>query len=63
MRDNVELIESLWEAFGRGDLDKVAAAVADDAELVFPDSVPWGGSHRGPDGFREAMADIFSRFA
>jgi uncharacterized protein len=63
MRDNVELIESLWDAFGRGDLDTVAAAVSDNAEIVFPDSLPWGGTHVGPDGFRQVLEDITSRFA
>jgi|SRR5436190_579740 uncharacterized protein len=63
MRDNVELIESLWEAFSRADFDTLAAAIADDAVIVFPDSVPWGGSHRGPDGFREALSDLTSRLA
>ena len=61
MRDNVELIESLWEAFSRADVDTLAAAIADDAVVVFPGSVPWGGSYRGPEGFREALSDLTSR--
>ena len=63
MRDNVEVIESLWDAFGRGDLDRVAAGVADDGEIVFPSTVPWGGSYRGPDGFRQVLDELLSRFA
>jgi ketosteroid isomerase-like protein len=62
MRDNVELIESLWEAFGRGDLEKVAAGIADDGEIVFPESVPWGGSYRGPDGLRQVLGNMLSAF-
>ena|SRR5436309_14138061 len=62
MRDNVEMIESLWDAFGRGDLEKVIAAVAETGEVVFPGSVPWGGSYTGPEGFRAAMEDIRGRF-
>src|SRR3954447_9020983 len=62
MRDNVETIESLWDAFGRGDLDKVAAAVAETGEVVFPDSLPWGGVHTGPEGFRAALDQIQSRY-
>ena len=50
MRDNVELIESLWEAFASADIEAFAAAIADDGEIVFPESVPWGGSYRGPEG-------------
>jgi uncharacterized protein len=62
MRDNVEVIESLWDAFGRGDIEKVAGGVADDGEIVFPDSVPWGGSYRGPDGFRDVIDRLLSYF-
>src|SRR5262245_15309588 len=62
MRDNVEMIESMWDAFGRGDLDKVTGAVAETGELVFPDSVPWGGSYTGPEGFRAALEDLRGRF-
>src|ERR671931_428822 len=63
MRDNVEVIESLWDAFGRGDLDRVAAGVAEDGEIVFPPTVPWGGSYRGPDGLRQLLDELLSRFA
>jgi uncharacterized protein len=63
MRDNVELIESLWDAFRRGDLDKVADGVADEGEIVFPESVPWGGTYRGPEGTREAFERLGSYFA
>jgi ketosteroid isomerase-like protein len=61
MRDNVELIESVWEAFSRADVDAAAGAIADEAEIVFPDTVPWGGTYRGPDGFREAVSGMLSR--
>ena len=63
MRDNVEVIESLWDAFARADLDAVAAGIADQGEIVFPDSLPWGGAHRGPERAREVLADVISRFA
>jgi ketosteroid isomerase-like protein len=62
MRDNVEMIESLWDAFSRGDLDKVAAGVAETGEVVFPDNLPWGGVHTGPDGCRAALDQIRSRY-
>ena len=62
MRDNVEFIESLWDAFGRGDLEKVAGGVAAEGEIVFPDSVPWGGTYRGPDGFIEVIERLTSYF-
>jgi ketosteroid isomerase-like protein len=63
MRDNVELIESLWDAFSRGDLEKVAGGVAPQGEIVFPDTVPWGGTYRGPDGFIEVIERLTSYFS
>jgi uncharacterized protein len=63
MRDNVELIESLWDAFGRDDLNALAAAVDDGAEIVFPDSVPWGGTYQGGEGFVSALREIRSNFS
>jgi uncharacterized protein len=62
MRDNVEMIESLWDAFARGDIEKVAAGVADEGEIVFPESVPWGGTYRGPEGAREVFERLGSYF-
>jgi ketosteroid isomerase-like protein len=55
MADNVDVIEKLWEAFMAGDADRVAARFAPDGEIVFPESVPWGGTHQGPDGVSDAM--------
>jgi ketosteroid isomerase-like protein len=63
MRDNVELIESLWDAFARTDLDAVVAGIADEGEIVFPESLPWGGAHRGPERARQVFADVISRFS
>jgi ketosteroid isomerase-like protein len=62
MADNVDVIQGLWDAFGKGDLDKAVAGIADDAEVVFPESLPWGGSHRGPEGFRDALATLVASF-
>src|SRR5436189_149006 len=63
MPDNVELIESLWDDFGRGDLDKVARALADRGEVVFPANLPWGGSYEGPEAFAGVLAEIVGSFA
>jgi ketosteroid isomerase-like protein len=51
MPDNVEVIESLWEAFGRGDAERAAGMFAPSAVIVSPERLPWGGSYEGPDGF------------
>jgi ketosteroid isomerase-like protein len=63
MPDNVELIESLWDAFGRGDLEKVAGGLAEGGEVIFPASLPWGGSYEGPDAFGGVLAEVVGSFA
>jgi uncharacterized protein len=57
MADNVDVIQGIWEAFARGDLDRAATHFADDAVLVAADPLPWGGTHVGPEGFRD-FADL-----
>jgi uncharacterized protein len=62
MRDNVEVIESVWEAFGRGDVDKAASAIADKGEIVSPPTLPWGGTYVGPDGFKDFLVLLTGQF-
>jgi uncharacterized protein len=58
MPDNVEVIESMWEAFGSGDADRAASALAPNAEIVSPQPLPWGGVYEGPEGFVEFLAAL-----
>jgi steroid delta-isomerase-like uncharacterized protein len=59
--DNIAVVRSLFDAFNRGDLDRAAALVSDDFELI---DVPSGETFHGPDGcrrwlgtFRAALPD------
>lgn len=61
-QDNVDVIQSAWDAFGRGDIDKATSVADPSAEFVAPDSLPWGGTYHGPEGFRELLASIVSNF-
>ena len=61
-QDNVGVIEAAWEAFGKGDLDKAVEVAAPEGEITAPDSLPWGGTYVGPDGFRDLLGQIFGRF-
>jgi uncharacterized protein len=61
-QDNVDVIQSAWDAFGRGDIDKATSVADPSAEFVAPESLPWGGTYHGPEGFRELLANIVSNF-
>ena len=47
--ENVQAVQDLYAAFGRGDVAAALAAFTDDAELVFPGPsvIPFAGTHRG----------------
>jgi len=62
MGANADLVRSGWEAFGRGDLDAAVATASDSAEIVVPESLPWGGTYTGPDGFKEMIGKFLSHF-
>ena len=59
--DNIKTITQVYEAFGRGDVATILAAVSDDvdwaAEAASADA-PWYGVRRGPDG----VAAFFTEF-
>jgi ketosteroid isomerase-like protein len=57
--DNVELLRTTYEAFGRGDMTAVMAAFAEDIEWNAPDVLPHGGKARG----RDEVAGFFGRLA
>ncbi len=45
-----QTIESLYEAFGRGDIPFIVKHFAPGASFRQPKSVPWGGDYTGPEG-------------
>ena len=61
-QDNVDVIESAWAAFRRGDIDGVTEMVDPSCELVAPETLPWGGTYVGPDGFRQFFEKISESF-
>ena len=61
-QDNVDVIQTAWDAFGRGDIDKATSVADPNAEFVAPESVPWGGTYHGPEGFRELLSNIVGNF-
>lgn len=64
VEDNVRMIETLFDAFSRGDIASVLASLADDVDWEAPvteqaRSLPWAGRRRG----REQVVDYFRVFA
>ena len=62
MGANADTVRSGWNAFAEGDLDTAVATTSDSAKIVIPDSLPWGGTYTGPDGFKEMIGKFLSNF-
>jgi ketosteroid isomerase-like protein len=60
--DNVKTIQSVYEAFGRGDVATILEVLTDDvdwaSEAADASGAPWYGVHRGRDG----VAGFFEAF-
>jgi ketosteroid isomerase-like protein len=61
-QDNVDVVQGAWDAFGRGDLDAVLEVIAPAAETRVPETLPWGGTYTGPEGFSEFIAKLNENF-
>jgi uncharacterized protein len=62
MGANADTVRSGWDAFAEGDLDTAVATTSDSAKIVIPESLPWGGTYTGPDGFKEMIGKFLSNF-
>ena len=62
MGPNAEIIRKLFDGFVRGDLDAAFANVAPDAQIVAPETLPWGGTYTGPEGYKELIEKIGDNF-
>jgi ketosteroid isomerase-like protein len=50
---STQMINSLYEAFQRGDIARILSMVAPQATWRQSSAVPWGGDYRGPEGAAE----------
>jgi uncharacterized protein len=62
-RPNVELVQRIYDAFRRGDLNGVLQFASDDIEILQSTEVPWGGRYRGYSGMKEFAAKLRSKVA
>ena len=56
--DNVEIVQSAYEAFARGDVGGVLAVLDPDVTWSAPLTLPQGGTFTGPDGVATFFAGI-----
>ena len=61
-QDNVDVVQGAWDAFGRGDIEAVLDAIAAGGRDAVPETLPWGGTYAGPDGFRDFIARLNDNF-
>ncbi len=61
-QDNVDVVQGAWDAFGRGDIDAVLEVIAPSAETRVPETLPWGGTYAGPEGFADFIAKLNESF-
>ena len=61
-QDNVDVVQGAWDAFGRGDMEAVLDAIAPAAETRVPETLPWGGTYAGPEGFGDFVAKLYESF-
>lgn len=56
--DNVKTVQKIYDAFGRGDVPAVLAQLGPELEIHEPESLPFGGVYRGPQGFLQLLSKI-----
>ncbi|MFD1515629.1 nuclear transport factor 2 family protein [Halomarina rubra] len=54
-RSNVELVETLYDAFADGDMERMMAGWATDIEWVAVAGGPYGGTYTGPQAVAEGV--------
>jgi ketosteroid isomerase-like protein len=47
----IKALQRIYEALSRWDIEEVARDVTHDFELILPETVPWGGTRHGREGF------------
>jgi ketosteroid isomerase-like protein len=50
-RENVELVERLYEAFARRDVPEITRVLSPEVEIFQSTDLPWGGTYKGIDQF------------
>ena len=62
MGENSDAVKARWDDFARGDLDAAVSTTDENAEVRLPETLPWGGTYKGPEGFKEMIQKFLSNF-
>ncbi|EYF08394.1 Hypothetical protein CAP_3923 [Chondromyces apiculatus DSM 436] len=55
---NVELVQQVYAAMGRRDLEALFRMIAEDVKIVQSNAMPWGGCYEGHAGMREFFGKL-----
>ena len=62
MGENSDAVKERWADFAKGDLDGAVSTTDENAEIRIPETLPWGGTYTGPEGFKEMIQKFLSNF-
>src|SRR6185312_7470322 len=62
MGENSDAVKDPWDDFAKGDLDAAVSTTDENAEIRLPDTPPWGGTYKGPEGFKQMIQKFLSNF-
>ena len=62
MGENADAVKARWDDFAKGDLDGAVSTTDETAEIRIPETLPWGGTYTGPDGFKEMIQEFLANF-
>jgi ketosteroid isomerase-like protein len=62
MGENADAVKERWGDFAKGDLDSAVSTTDENAEIRIPETLPWGGTYKGPDGFKEMIQKFLTNF-
>lgn len=53
-----QTVAGIYEAFGRGDIEAILSALAEDVQWELPGAAPFSGSRKGRDAIRQFFGDL-----
>ncbi|WP_179382496.1 nuclear transport factor 2 family protein [Streptomyces sp. SA15] len=57
---NIDVVRSIYDAFGRKDIDGLMGLLDPTVEIYQTDQLPWGGRYRGLEGAQEFLGKLVS---